>query len=66
MPKAAARKKRQAPGIRFEAVKIDPLFGALDAVAWVDSPSAKQIAAYANIDPRTAGKVLKNASLIGL
>jgi hypothetical protein len=66
MPKAAAKKKHHAPGIRFEAVKIDSLFGALDAVAWVDSPSAKQIAAYANIDPRTAGKILKNASLIGL
>jgi hypothetical protein len=66
MPKAAAKKKHRAPGIRFEAVKIEPLFGALDAVAWVDSPSAKQIAAYANIDPRTAGKILKNASMIGL
>lgn len=66
MAKAAAKKKHHAPGIRFEAVKIDPLFGALDAVAWVDSPSAKQIAVYANIDPRTAGKILKNASLIGL
>lgn len=66
MPKAAPKKKHRAPGIRFEAVKIDSLFGALDAVAWVDSPSAKQIAAYANIDPRTAGKILKNASMIGL
>jgi len=66
MPKAAVKQKHSAPGIRFEAVKIDPLFAVLDAVAWVDSPSAKQIAAYANIDSRTAGKILKNASMIGL
>ena len=62
----ATRKKSQKSVIRFEAVKIDPLFGVLDAVAWLDSPSAKHIAQFANIDPRTAGKILKNARLIGL
>lgn len=62
----AARKSVLKPAIRFEAVKIDPLFAVLDAVAWLDSPSAKQIALFANIDPRTAGKILKNARLIGL
>jgi hypothetical protein len=66
MPKVASKKRNHTPGIRFEAVKIDPLFGVLDAVAWVDNPSAKQIATYANIDPRTAGKILKNAGMIGL
>jgi TIR domain len=65
MAKAASRKTLK-PVIRFEAVKIDPLFGVLDAVAWLDSPSARQIAQFANIDPRTAGKILKNARLIGL
>jgi len=29
-------------------------------------PSPKEIAQFANIDPRTAGKLLKNARLIGL
>jgi hypothetical protein len=54
------------PGLRFEPVKIDPLFEVLDAVAWLDSPGTKAIAQYADLDPRTAGKILKNARLIGL
>lgn len=47
-------------------MKIDPLFEMLDAVAWLDQPSVKEIAQYADLDPRTAGKILKNAILIGL
>ncbi len=71
MAKAGTKKsqsstKNQRSTIRYEAVKIDPLFGVLDAVAWLDNPTAKQIAIFANIDPRTAGKLLKNARLIGL
>lgn len=54
------------PSIRFESVKLDALFEVLDAVAWLPSPSAKDISQFANIDPRTAGKILKNARLIGL
>ncbi len=54
------------PGLRFEPVKIDRLFEVLDAVAWLDSPGTKEIAQYADLDPRTAGKILKNARLIGL
>jgi hypothetical protein len=65
MPAKRATNKKK-PSLRFEAVKIDPLFEVLDAVAWLDSPSTKQIAQYANLDPRTAGKLLKNARLIGL
>jgi hypothetical protein len=61
---SATNKKK--PILRFEAVKINPLFEVLDAVAWLDSPGTKEIAQYANLDPRTAGKVLKNARLIGL
>ncbi|HEY7405950.1 MAG TPA: toll/interleukin-1 receptor domain-containing protein [Candidatus Angelobacter sp.] len=52
--------------IRFEAVSVEPLFEALDAIAWLDSPSSKSISQFAGIDPRTAGKLLKNARLIGL
>jgi hypothetical protein len=62
----AAPKRATKPVIRFEAVKIDPLFNVLDAVAWLDSPSTKHIAQFADVDPRTAGKILKNAGLIGL
>ncbi len=65
MPRAAA-KKLQKPVLRFEAVRIEPLFGVLDAVAWLDNPTARHIAQFADIDPRTAGKILKNARLIGL
>jgi hypothetical protein len=64
--KRLTRNNRQKPALRFESVKIEPLFEVLDAVAWLDSPSTKQIAQYADLDPRTAGKVLKNARLIGL
>lgn len=62
----AVPKKTLKSVIRFEAVKIDSLFVVLDAIAWLDSPSTKHIARFANIDPRTAGKILKNARLIGL
>jgi hypothetical protein len=62
----AGTKKSQSPTIRFEPVKINSLFTVLDAVAWLDNPTAKQIATFADIDPRTAGKILKNARLINL
>jgi hypothetical protein len=61
-----ATNNKKSSGLHFEAVKIDSLFEVLDAVAWLDSPTASQIAQYAAIDPRTAGKVLKNARLVGL
>lgn len=63
---ANAKSSKNKPVIRFESVKIAPLFEILDAVAWMDSPCVKEIAQFANIDPRTAGKALKNALLIGL
>jgi hypothetical protein len=46
---------------RFEPAKIESLFVVLDAIAWLDGPSASDIAQFAGIDPRTAGKLLKNA-----
>src|SRR4051812_11757010 len=64
MPKVAVAKKNA--GLRFEAVKIDPLFEVLDAIAFIDGPAVGDIAQYADIDARTAGKLLKNARLIGL
>lgn len=53
-------------GHRFEPVKLDSLFVVLDAIAWLDTPSTTQVAQFAGIDPRTAGKLLKNACQIGL
>lgn len=51
---------------RFEPAKLDLLFEVLDAIAWLDAPSSSQVAQFAGIDPRTAGKLLKNAVQIGL
>lgn len=51
---------------RFEPAKLDSLFVVLDAVAWLDKPTNAQVAQFAGIDPRTAGKLLKNAIQVGL
>lgn len=67
--KKATTKKSAARALssqRFEAAKVDPLFIVLDAVAWMNSPTAAEIAQFANIDPRTAGKLLKNAAQLRL
>lgn len=62
-----AQKKAAKPALyRFESVRIDSLFTVLDAIAWMDAPSAGQIAQFAEVDHRTAGKLLKNATQIGL
>jgi hypothetical protein len=72
-PKIAAKKnapKRPTTSSisphRFEPAKLDSLFAALDAIAWMDAPTSSQIAQFAGIDPRTAGKLVKNAIQIGL
>ena len=65
--KAATRKPSPAASPhRFEAAKLDSLFVVLDAIAWLDAPASGQVAQFAGIDPRTAGKLLKNATQIGL
>ncbi|WP_250512039.1 toll/interleukin-1 receptor domain-containing protein [Caballeronia sp. INDeC2] len=51
---------------RFEPAKLDSLFFVLDAIAWLDKTSNGLVAQFAGIDPRTAGKLLKNACQIGL
>lgn len=51
---------------KFEPARLDSLFLVLDAIAWLDAPSSGQVAQFAGIDPRTAGKLLKNAVQIGL
>lgn len=50
--------------VRYEAAKLDGLFPVLDGVAWMDAPSVNQISQFAGVDPRTAGKLLKNACQI--
>jgi hypothetical protein len=67
MPGKASKKKSASKGAhRFEPAKIESLFVVLDAIAWLDGPSSGEIAQFAGIDPRTAGKLLKNARQIGL
>jgi hypothetical protein len=70
MPGKATKKsqtgKSRSGSQRFEPAKIDSLFVVLDAIAWLDGPSAGEIAQFGGIDPRTAGKLLKNAKQIGL
>lgn len=51
---------------KFAPAKLDGLYQVLDGVAWMETPGAGEIAQFAGIDPRTAGKVLKNATLLGL
>jgi hypothetical protein len=67
-PKSTVRKTAStaSPTHRFEPAKLDSLFEVLDAIAWLETPSNGQVAQFAGIDPRTAGKLLKNAGQIGL
>lgn len=72
-PKGPSAKRPVAPAKaatnsshRFEPAKLDSLFVVLDAIAWLDAPTSGQVAQFAGIDPRTAGKLLKNAVQIGL
>lgn len=64
--KLIQRRSEPPSSHRFEPAKLDSLFAVLDAIAWLDTPNNSQIAQFAGIDPRTAGKLLKNALQIGL
>jgi len=55
-----------ATNYRFEPVKLESLFEVLDAVSWLEWPTGSEVAQFAGIDPRTAGKALKNAMQAGL
>jgi hypothetical protein len=52
--------------LRFEAVSFDRTFEVLDGIAFLEAPDIKAVAQFAGIDPRTAGKILKNAKTIGI
>lgn len=52
--------------LRFESVKIDSVYDILDGISWLDEPSIKDIAQFSGIDPRTAGKAIKNCVQIGI
>ncbi len=61
----ASTKKVVCP-VRYEAAKLEGLYPVLDGVAWMDAPSATQLAQFSEADGRTVGKLLKNAEQIGL
>lgn len=66
-PKTKATSKSGALSqVRYESAKLDGLFPVLDAIAWMDAPSTNQISQFAGADPRTAGKLLKNVTHIGV
>ncbi len=64
--KTTKKKATKKSPHRFEPAKIDSLFVVLDAIAWLDMPGSGEIAQFAGIDPRTAGKLLKNARQLEL
>lgn len=63
---AAKAPPKKTASQKFEPAKLDSLFVVLDAIAWLDAPSTGEVAQFSDIDPRTAGKLLKNACQIGL
>jgi hypothetical protein len=52
--------------LRFEPVKIDMVFEILDGISWLDEPNIKDLAQFSGVDPRTAGKAIKNCQQIGI
>jgi len=70
MPKTSTKpnnqKKKGIPALKFESVNFDRIFEVLDGIAFLDNPDIKTISQFAGIDPRTAGKILKNAITIGI
>jgi hypothetical protein len=62
----AKRTAAQKCTLSFQPASIDSLFPVLDALAWLDLPDVKQIAQFAGIDPRTAGKLIKNCLTVGM
>lgn len=61
-----AEPKDSKCSLRFESVKIDSVYDILDGISWLDEPTIKDIAQFSGIDPRTAGKAIKNCVQIGL
>lgn len=64
--KPATRTTKSGNSQRFESANLNSLFVVLDAVAWLDMPTTGDVAQFAGVDPRTAGKLLKNGCQIGL
>jgi CxxC motif-containing protein len=59
-------KKEIKSSLRFESVNLDSIYEVLDGISWLDDSTIKDIAQFSGIDPRTAGKVIKNCLQIGI
>jgi len=66
MGKKVVAKSTAKCSFHFESVKIDSIYNILDGISWLDEPTLKDIAQFSGIDPRTAGKAIKNCILIGV
>jgi len=62
----AAKSSKGGELLRFEATKLDGLYPVLDGIAWLDSPTAGELAQFSGFDARTVGKLLKNAQNLKL
>ena len=56
----------QACSLKFEPVGIDSMLAVLDAISWIGNPTSTTISQFTGGDPRTVGKVLKNALTLGI
>lgn len=66
MGKKVVAKNIAKCNFHFESVKIDSIYNILDGISWLDEPTIKDIAQFSGIDPRTAGKAIKNCILVGV
>lgn len=64
MAKPKMQKKKCS--FEFQSVHINSLFPVLEALSWLNPASMMQIAQFAGIDSRTAGKLIKNCIIIGI
>ncbi|CAN5642714.1 hypothetical protein BH20VER1_BH20VER1_05470 [soil metagenome] len=65
--RTASRQRRGADcSLKFNPVALGSIFDVLDAVAWMSNATPSKISQFANIDPRTVGKVLKNTVTLGI
>lgn len=64
--KSKIENKDNKCSLRFESVKIESVYNILDGISWLDEPTTRDIAQFSGIDPRTAGKAIKNCIQIGI
>ncbi|MBX7531814.1 toll/interleukin-1 receptor domain-containing protein [Qipengyuania sp. 1XM1-15A] len=56
----------ETEGPKFEATKLEGLYQVLDGVSWMDNPTTSELSQFSGLDPRTVGKLVKNAQNLNL